>query len=126
MNIVKLFPSKYVTAVDIAKEITLQMRAVQVERMGNPPEEKPVLYFVGATKGLILNRTNALTIANAYGPETDAWKGKRVTLYSTQVKAFGKVQDAVRVRIPQSQTVPPEDRALDDVEDVVDDNPWDE
>ena len=33
-----------------------------------------------------------------YGPETNEWKGKRVTLYPAVVSAFGKDAEAIRVR----------------------------
>lgn len=133
MNVNQVFPSKYVRAADLGgREIALQMARCIMEKMsageGRPEEQKPVLYFAKATKGLVLNRTNAMTIAAAYGPETDAWAGKWVTLYATRVKAFGAMHDAIRVKTgggPSKPTPPVEEHPLDDLEDVVDDGDLD-
>lgn len=60
--------------------------------------KKLVLKFQGKEKGLALNKTNATTIAAAYGPETNMWTGKKVFLYSTKVDFGGQMVDAIRVR----------------------------
>ena len=131
MNILKCFPSKYVKAVDLSgREITVQIARISIEEVGTPPdvEQKPVLYFVNATKGLILNKTLGLTVAQLYGNETDGWTGKWVILYPTQVRAFGKVHDVIRIKpqIPPKSTKPtsqpsePSESQLDDLDDVID------
>lgn len=136
-----LFPSKYVKAADLnGKPVTLTISHLVVEKMGHGAEEekKPVLYFAKATKGLVLNRTNGMIIGALYGDETDDWKGKRITIYPTKVRAFGSMQDAIRVREeipahpkPVAQALHVEERAeIDDDEDVTDygqnENPFDE
>lgn len=131
MKISQLFPSKYVKAADLGgKTVTLTIKELKVEKMGHGAEEerKPVLYFSNATKGLVLNRTNAMTIANLYGDESDEWRGKRISIYPTRVRAFGAMQDAIRIREeipaqpkPQAQAATVEERAeIDDDEDVAD------
>lgn len=128
MKISKLFPSKYVKAADLGgKHVTLTIEKLVVEELGHGAEKenKPVLYFHKATKGLILNRTNAMAVAALYGDESDHWTGKRITIYATRIRAFGAMQDVIRVKneIP-AQPVPaaqPEERAeIDDDEDVAD------
>jgi hypothetical protein len=134
MNIQDVFPSRYVRAADLnGKRVTVTIKHVAVERMGKDNEAKPVVYFRNATKGLVLNRTNAMAIAALYGPETDAWAGKAVTLYPTQVRAFGATHDAIRVvqeraamgGIADGQPVTEETPVLDDTDDVLD-NPFDD
>ena len=50
-------------------------------------------------KPLILNRTNAKMITKLYKTGfIDEWVGKRVTMVVRQVKAFGDVVDAVRIK----------------------------
>lgn len=101
MNIHKLFPSKWVGAADLeGKTPTLNIRALTIEEVGAPPntEEKPVMWFEGATKGLILNKTNGLAVAALYGPETDNWVGRPVQMYTAKVRAFGATHDAIRLR----------------------------
>ena len=50
-------------------------------------------------KPLILNKTNCKTITKLYAtPYIENWAGKKITLCVKQVKAFGDVTDAVRVK----------------------------
>ena len=50
-------------------------------------------------KPLILNKTNCKTITKLYNtPYIENWAGKKITMYVKQVKAFGDVTDAVRIR----------------------------
>lgn len=137
MKISDIFPSKYVKAQDLnGKTVTLTIKSLTVEEMLNhasEKERKPVLYFEKATKGLVLNRTNAMIISALYGDEADDWRGKRISIYPTRVKAFGTLQDAIRVREeipaqpkPVAQAAQVEEAsAIDDQEDLVD-NPFDD
>lgn len=100
MLITEAFPSKYISAAD------LQGRAVRVHidrvEMGqfNDGKSKPIAYFQGKSKGLALNKTNANTIMNSYGPNTDDWAGAEVELFPAEVDFQGKMVQAVRVRVP--------------------------
>jgi len=124
MNIYDVFPSKYVRASDLAgRTVTVTIDRLALEEVGAPPktERKPVLYFRRATKGLVLNRTNGMALAALYGPETDNWIGKTVQLYVAQVRAFGSVQDAIRLRAAvQPAPTPTEQVTVDDAEDALD------
>jgi hypothetical protein len=139
MNILTCFPSKYVRAADLnGKPITVTIARIVVEKVGQDQEEKPVVYFQRAQKGLILNKVNAMTIASLYGIETDGWVNRQVTLYVTKVRAFGATHDAIRIKeqIP-AQAAPQkngaaaqavEEAALADAEDLLDHddaNPFD-
>ena len=105
MNIYKtdLFP--YITGDSlVGKEVPVTIRRVDQENVtghGGEVERKVVLIFQESPKPLILNKTNAKTIAEAYGPETDNWDGKKVILYSEKLKAFGEMHNATRVKIPK-------------------------
>jgi len=59
---------------------------------------KMVLYFKENNPKMILNITNANTISALYGSHPDGWAGKKIQVYATPVKAFGKTQDALRIR----------------------------
>lgn len=53
---------------------------------------------------MIMNSTNLKQIAKLFGsPYIEDWAGKSIQLYTTPVKAFGEVVEALRVRpmIPQ-------------------------
>lgn len=103
MNINKLFPSRFIKAEDLqGRHITLTIARVVMERVHGEDgeEDKATVYFSEAKKGLLLNKTNAFAIGAMYGPETDAWTGKRIALYPTTVKAFGKMQPCIRIEEP--------------------------
>jgi hypothetical protein len=100
MKVSEAFPSKYISAADIPEEnIRLVMSHVVTETMED--KQKLILYFQGAKKGLVLNKTNAKNIADEYGDDTDDWTGKEVILFTTWVDFQGKSVEAVRVRTPQ-------------------------
>ena len=44
------------------------------------------------------NRTNARTIAELYGPETNDWRGRHITLFPTTTDFRGASVDCIRVR----------------------------
>ncbi len=87
---------------------------------GNDKEQKPVLYFNKAQKGLVLNKTNARVIADAYGDDTANWEGKAVEVYPTQVEFKGKLVDGIRLRVaaeakPQPTAAPMADEFGDEI-----------
>lgn len=95
------FPSKYIAAADLqGRQVDVEIERVEMEDIGD--DHKPVAYFVGKSKGLVLNKTNASVIADIYGDETDAWLGRVVTLFPTKVDYQGKRVDAVRVMAPRN------------------------
>lgn len=97
MNINGAFPSTYLKAADLqGRTVTVTMDHVKIEEVGDGP--KPVLYFQGKEKGLVLNKTNSNNIAFIYGPETDHWQGNPIQLFPTMVDFQGKSVEAIRVR----------------------------
>jgi len=106
MNVNDVFPSNYIKASDLrGSQVTVTMQRIQIEEVGDGP--KPVLYFQGKDKGLVLNKTNANTIAGMYGPEMDGWAGRPVTLFATQVDFQGRQVEAIRVQIQRPTPVNP-------------------
>lgn len=100
MNINSVFPSKYLKASDLqGRTVRVTISNVVVEKIGD--DQRPVLYFQGKEKGVVLNKTNANTIANTYGPETDGWLGAPIELFSAMVDFAGKMTEAIRVRVPR-------------------------
>lgn len=109
MDIDSAFPSNYLKASDLqGKNVPLMIDRVEMEeikgRKGN--ENKAVVYFTRAKKGLVLNVTNKNTIKAAYGPNTDHWIGRQVILYARIVEYQGEEMEGIRVRIPQATPAP--------------------
>ncbi len=123
MKISAAFPSPYVKARDLnGKPCPLTIRTCVLEELGqgNDKEKKPVLYFNGAQKGLVLNKTNANVIADAYGDDTANWEGKDVEIYPTEVEFKGKLVDGIRLRVtaaakPQPAAAPMVDEFGDEI-----------
>lgn len=97
-----LFERKFITAHDLLKrDVTVTIETLAIEELrahGGRKEKKPVLYFVGKDKGLVLNRTNVDLIAKLHGKETDGWIGQKITLYPTTTKMGTETVDCIRVR----------------------------
>jgi len=127
MDINGAFPSKYLKASDIAAaQPVVQIDRVVVEQVGREQEHKPVVYFVGKSKGVVLNKTNARAIAQIAGSsETDDWAGTSVQLYVAQVEFSGESMEAIRIRAPRAAQpkrqptppTPPPPPAAEDADD---------
>lgn len=106
MKLSDMFPKKYACGEDLAgKAIALTIATVRAEKMrpqaGAPEVQKFVVYFEGATKGVILSRTLAYQIATIAGSEeTSNWTGKKVTLHPVPMTVAGKRRIAIRARKP--------------------------
>lgn len=112
-----MFPSKYLKAEDLRgkdgkgwREFNLTIKSVDFEKMGHDDdssaESKWVLHFDGAEKGLPLNRVNAQTLADAYGPASELWVGERVILFVTTVSTPQGQKPGIRFRVPAVEGVP--------------------
>lgn len=99
-NINDAFPSNYLKSSDLnGGQPVVVIDRVEFEAVGRDKEMKPVLYFEGKEKGLVLNKTNAKNIANLVGSfETDEWTGFRVRLYATHVEFQGETVEAIRIK----------------------------
>jgi hypothetical protein len=102
MKISEEFPSKYLKAADLqGREVRVTIANVEREKMGD--DTKPVAYFKGKEKGVVLNKTNSNMIADAYGDDTEDWFGQDVILLSVMTDYAGKMTPAIRVRIPTAR-----------------------
>jgi hypothetical protein len=116
-NINEAFPSKYLKAADLNDEQHLLiMERAEFEQLGD--DRKLILYFQNQKKGLVLNKTNANTIAAQYGDDTDEWIGKEIVLFEAMVDFQGKTGPAIRVRAPKKKA-PPKPAPKDDMNDEV-------
>jgi hypothetical protein len=105
MRISSAFPSKYLKAADLhGKQATVVISHVTMETIGD--DERPILYFSGKEKGLVLNKTNANTIANVFGDDTEDWRGGEIILFDTIVDFQGKSMPAIRCRVPPRKPEP--------------------
>lgn len=101
MHFKLLYPSQYLAACDLTgKDVKVTIESIKVEDIHTEKgaEKKVIIRFSGKQKMMILNKTNAKTIAKRYGNDTDDWIGKVVTLYPTTCQAFGDTHECLRIR----------------------------
>ncbi len=103
-----IFPSKYLSAADLQnKEVIVTIERVEFDQFDNDGGKatKPVAYFHGSQKAMVLNKTNAATIGDIAGQDdTDNWPGARICLYPTMVPFGNKMTEAIRVKRPPEPT----------------------
>lgn len=71
--------------------------------------KKLILNFAATDKSLILNKTNARTIADMHGQDPEGWKGKEIILYPTTTTFGDQTVPCVRVRDEVERADPDED-----------------
>jgi arabinogalactan endo-1,4-beta-galactosidase len=121
MKISSAFPSDYLKAADLqGQAVTVTMAHVSIETVGK--DQKPILYFQGKERGLVLNKTNASKISEMYGDDTENWTGGKIILYEAMVDFKGDTVAAIRVRLAQRQgngkPPPPPPPPNDPVDDI--------
>jgi hypothetical protein len=133
----ELYGSKYLSATDLKAPVTATIDRIDEEeftRPGERPRKKAVAYFKNASKPMVLNKTNANTLAAAFGKPFAGWVGKRVTLRAEPTVFAGKPTLGLRLfptsnggdRITSGPTAPPPPpppppRQADDMNDEI---PW--
>ena len=111
VDINSAFPSNYLKAADLqGRECKVVISHVTSEDIGSG-EHKLVVYFTGKDRGLVLNKTNASTIASVTGQnDTDMWVNAPIILFPTQTDFQGKQVACIRVKLlytPSARPAPP-------------------
>lgn len=109
INMAAAFPSKYLSANDVNEVgVRVRIQNVQMEQVDQDASKphKPVVYFLGEPRGMVLNVTNNNTIMDMYGADSDGWTGKDITLFKTYVDFQGRTTPAIRVKPGQPQRAP--------------------
>lgn len=85
------------------KTHTVTIDRIEFTRLHPRPgaeEIKPVMYFTGKTKGLILTSTNQKFLRDQFGDEIHASTGSQVTLTPVQKLVAGRQVDTIILGIP--------------------------
>lgn len=101
-----LFDSQFLRWFDIEGkgDITCTIDKVVREELtlrGGAKKKSPVVTIKNGSKPLVLNRTNADTIAQLYGNKPSGWAGKRIVLYVDTTNLKGKPVNCIRVKAPK-------------------------
>jgi len=113
MKISTLFPRKFANGDDLAgKTPTLAISRITLEQVhtqpGAPADNKYIIWFTGAQKGVILTPALGRQIAEILGDETLDWCGHKIQLYTLPMTVAGQARQAIRARrAPNGETPPP-------------------
>jgi hypothetical protein len=81
----QLFPSRFIKAGEFGgKPVTLTIKSVareELESEDGSAQFKAIVAFAETARQWVLIKTNAQCLVAMFGPDTDDWIGKRVTLY---------------------------------------------
>jgi hypothetical protein len=109
-----LYGSRFLTAADLKGPVNAFIERIEEEsftRDGKASRPKAVIYFRGARKPVVCNKTNANVLAHAFGKSFEEWIGKCVTVRPETTTFNGKVVPALRLYpVPATQigaTAPP-------------------
>lgn len=111
-------PSNWLKAEDLDYGTrVVHIESASWEEVGEEKQEKVVLHFVNNSKGLVLNKTNTLTIEAILGKTAvEDWTGQAIELYVEKVPFKGQIYDAIRVRqVSPSAPLPSGAPASDEV-----------
>ena len=104
MDMRTVHPSAWFSASDfdgLGKEMTIGN--VMMQQVG--AEFKPVMYFNGQEKGLVLNPTNNKLIIAMLGWESKDWTGQKIVLFSYTAMFQGQPQLRIGVRPPDGKAI---------------------
>ena len=88
-----MYGSKYLGVPDLKgqrpRRTIGKVEVAELKEKDGTTKRKRILYFEGEDKALVLNKTNAVKLAMAFGKESADWIGARVELYS-EMTSLGK------------------------------------
>jgi hypothetical protein len=98
--------SRFIGAADLGGT----SHVVQIERIDREQLQdgkiKPAIFFVGAQKALLCNKTNWGTLGAAFGKDLDSWKGRQIELFAMPCQGPNGMTQGVRVRAVVNQPAP--------------------
>jgi hypothetical protein len=103
LNFDDLYGSRYLSASDLHGETPRRkigkVEVAELKEKDGTTKKKFVLFFAGEDKSLVLNKTNARRLAEAFTKDPTKWVGEGVELYS-ETTTFG---EGVRLRCLKKQ-----------------------
>jgi hypothetical protein len=102
MNVNQMFPSRFLRGAELQGPVTVTIQRIGQEEVYKPGKGKEscwILYAERASRGVVLSKSLAESIAQALGEsDTDQWPGRQVTLYPQPMSVAGRDLVAIRAR----------------------------
>jgi len=110
MKLGDAFPSKYLSGKDIGDNLVrVKIKDIEMDDVSGDGEMKPLMYFEGKKKALILNKTNYSRLGLffpdfAASDDSDDLIGKEVIIYTELITFQGSTNPACRLKaIPKEK-----------------------
>lgn len=98
-RVAELAPSPHLEAADIGgEEVVVTIKTFDWHPVGEDRVIKGILYFQEFDRGMVINKTNRVTLQHLFGEFLDELVGKRMTLYASETQFGGKVVPCLRIR----------------------------
>lgn len=122
------FPSKYIKTEDLeGKTLNVTIERVITETIkkdDGSTEEKRIVYFKGAQRGMVLNQTNWNAIADISGQQDDDdWPGTKIMLYPTKTQFGAKIVPCIRIMGPAQNAALPKAQLKTVAQAIENENP---
>ena len=96
MDYTDIYRSSYMRAADLGgRTAKYTISACKAEVVGE--DKRLVLAFSNNDLPLVLNKTNANSLAELYGSETGEWEGKAIKLVPSTTSYQGKMVKCIRI-----------------------------
>jgi hypothetical protein len=95
-----MYDREHIAAWDLPGDVNVKIVRVECKELTSQrgKNKRPILFFEGKEKSMVINKTNGKTISNMYGLRTEDWIGKWVTLFKSSTSAGGETVDCIRIR----------------------------
>lgn len=128
MDASQTYQSRFLAKTDFEQPRRLTILDTEMYEVGDNGEEKPGVTFEALERPMIFNRSNWSVLIEAFGKDTEAWRGKVVIVgVDPNIRYAGKKVGGLVVRIPQpaAKKAPPAavptGQVDDDGPDIMDD-----
>ena len=104
-SLLAMQPSTYLKKEDVPNPMNVQIAGIKRETVGQgaDQEQKPIIYFHGMEKGMVLNNINSQILVMIFGDNIEAMAGKTIQLYVDPTVSFGgKMVGGLRLRAVQT------------------------
>jgi hypothetical protein len=103
-SLLQMQPSTYLKKEDIPVPTNVQIAEIKQEQIGQGADQelKPVLFFHGHDKGMVLNSINSQILVSLFGDNIESMIGQQVQLWVDSTVSFGgRLVGGLRLRAPQ-------------------------
>jgi hypothetical protein len=101
------YRSRFMKPKDLNGPTHVEVNHVASETFKDSSEPKPLVYFKGMRKPLILNKTNTQALEDIAGTDLmDDWPGVKCVLVPTTTPMNGEQKPTIRIEAPSQKELP--------------------